>query len=685
MTDHYIDDRVVEEIKIRVKPSDVIGRTVKLKRVGQEFVGLSPFNTEKTPSFTVNDEKGFYHCFSSGKHGDVIDFLQQTQGISFRDAVNSLAAETGTLTVHESEKPKPRATVVCHYDYLDRDGEPYLRVTRKSDKSFAQSHWDLDSWKTGKPSGPVIPYRLPEILASPAATVHLVEGEKSADYLASLGLIATTAPGGGSAFPLTDDFAVWFDGQSVRAYPDNDATGRKWAERVAQRLPHAEIVWLPDQPEKAGADDWLKTRTVDDLVAVKSGSDVSEPETPEPRRVTPTPYSWTDPATIPRRDWLYGRHLIRRYVSTTISPGGLGKSSMVLVEALAMVSGQSLIGEGIHQKEPLRVWYWNGEDPNDESTRRIQAAAIHHNLRPDDIGDRLFVDSGREMRIRLAQMIRGAVEIDETLFEEIEAGLIARNIDVWQLDPFISTHQVSENDNGAIDAIVKRLGIVAERAKVAIELVHHVRKPGGGNTAQTDVNDARGASALIGGVRSARVLNVMGEDIADLVGIEHSERYSYFSVTNGKSNLAPRSDKGQWRRIVSVELGNDGPTQGTGDHVGVVTEYKMPDQMSAIPPNAVDIAQDVASRHPEARYDKRSGDWFGHLVGPALGVSSMDKGGASTLAKIIDTWIKSGVLIKRMAQDQNRKMREFIAAPESAPVSQSVSDYDPLDPDDCPF
>lgn len=647
---------------------------------------------DRSMSVTIdpNAPEGFVVHSHSAKNTDM----------ECRDYVRRLAGlPEWKPTPREPDKPKPKPSVVCHYVYEDQNGEPYLRVTRKSDKSFSQWHWrvvdeidQIKGWATGKPSGPVIPYRLPEILENADQVIHLVEGEKSADYLRSRGLVATTAPGGGSAFPTTDEFALWFDGQRVRAYPDNDATGRKWAERVAARLPHAEIIHLPDQPEKAGADDWLArdNRTIDDLIGavsapiadyVHESETTSDAPTTEPR-VVPSPYSWTDPATIPRRDWLYGRHLIRRYVSTTVSPGGLGKSSMVLIEALAMVSGRTLIGEGIHQKDPLRVWYWNGEDPNDESTRRIQAAAIHHGLLPSDIGDRLFVDSGREMRIRLAQMVRGAVELDEALFEEIEAGLIARKIDVWQLDPFISTHQVSENDNGAIDAIVKRLGIVAERAKVAIELVHHVRKPGGGNTAQTDVNDARGASALIGGVRSARVLNVMGEDIADLAGIDHSERFSYFSVTNGKSNLAPRSDKGQWRRIVSVELGNDGPTLGSGDHVGVVTEYKMPDQMSAIPHNAVDIAQDVALRHPEGRYDKRSGDWFGHLVGPALGVSSMDKGGASTLAKIIDKWIVSGVLIKRMAQDQSRKMREYITAPSSDTAVQ----YDHRsDPDDDPF
>ncbi len=85
----------IEELKSRVKPSDVIGRTVKLRRQGREFAGLSPFNKEKTPSFFVNDEKGFYHCFSSGKHGDVISWFQETEGLSFTEAVERLAGEAG--------------------------------------------------------------------------------------------------------------------------------------------------------------------------------------------------------------------------------------------------------------------------------------------------------------------------------------------------------------------------------------------------------------------------------------------------------------------------------------------------------------------------------------------------------------------------------------------------------------
>ncbi len=85
----------LDELKSRLRPSDVIGRSVKLKKQGNEWAGLSPFTKEKTPSFFVNDQKGFFHCFSSGKHGDIIGFLQETQNLSFMEAVTVLAADAG--------------------------------------------------------------------------------------------------------------------------------------------------------------------------------------------------------------------------------------------------------------------------------------------------------------------------------------------------------------------------------------------------------------------------------------------------------------------------------------------------------------------------------------------------------------------------------------------------------------
>ena len=85
----------LEEIKLRLKVSQVVGKTVQLKKRGKEYLGLSPFKNEKTPSFTVSDEKGFYHCFSTGEHGNIFDFLMKTQSLSFGESVKILALEAG--------------------------------------------------------------------------------------------------------------------------------------------------------------------------------------------------------------------------------------------------------------------------------------------------------------------------------------------------------------------------------------------------------------------------------------------------------------------------------------------------------------------------------------------------------------------------------------------------------------
>jgi DNA primase len=100
----------LDEIKLRLKVSQVVGKYVQLKKRGKEFIGLSPFKNEKSPSFTVSDEKEFYHCFSTSEHGNIFDFLMKTKSLSFGEAVRALAAEAGMppykFTRMDTEKEK---------------------------------------------------------------------------------------------------------------------------------------------------------------------------------------------------------------------------------------------------------------------------------------------------------------------------------------------------------------------------------------------------------------------------------------------------------------------------------------------------------------------------------------------------------------------------------------------------
>jgi len=98
----------LDEIRARLSVSSVVGRKVALKRAGREYKGLSPFKMEKTPSFTVNDHKGFYHCFASGEHGDIFTFLMKTDGLSFPEAVEQLAEQAGVPMPKVSARDEAR-------------------------------------------------------------------------------------------------------------------------------------------------------------------------------------------------------------------------------------------------------------------------------------------------------------------------------------------------------------------------------------------------------------------------------------------------------------------------------------------------------------------------------------------------------------------------------------------------
>src|SRR3984885_5041851 len=100
-----LPDAFKDELRSRVPLSDIIGKRMKLTRAGREFKGCCPFHNEKTPSFTVNDEKGFYHCFGCGAHGDAIRFLTDARGLAFMDAVKELADQAGM----DVPAPDPRA------------------------------------------------------------------------------------------------------------------------------------------------------------------------------------------------------------------------------------------------------------------------------------------------------------------------------------------------------------------------------------------------------------------------------------------------------------------------------------------------------------------------------------------------------------------------------------------------
>ena len=133
------------------------------------------------------------------------------------------------------------------------------------------------------------------------------------------------------------------------------------------------------------------------------------------------------------------------------------------------------------------------------------------------------------------------------------AEIKARAIDVVVIDPFVSCHEVPENDNTMQDMIIKEWGDVAERGNCAVHLVDHTRKMGSGESEVT-TESSRGAKAKTDAARVVRVVNRMTKDQEDSAGVENHRLY--FRTYNDKANLAPPADASDWFKLESVHLGH---------------------------------------------------------------------------------------------------------------------------------
>jgi hypothetical protein len=230
---------------------------------------------------------------------------------------------------------------------------------------------------------------------------------------------------------------------------------------------------------------------------------------------SPTPFSWR---MLKRREWLHANHYIRGFVSATIAPGGVGKSTNAIVEVLAMVTGLPLPHRTALRTTPgkrLRVWYVNGEDPIEETERRFQAAMLHFGIKPEDVEGRLFIDSGHDQDFVFARENGKVVTVVEPVVDSVMAGIKEKGIDCLVLDPVVSFHAVAENDNTKLQQVLEQFSAIANETKVSVELVAHTRKANGN---EITADDARGASALHDKVRSLRSRG------ADLVAVPEIKR-----------------------------------------------------------------------------------------------------------------------------------------------------------------
>jgi hypothetical protein len=383
-------------------------------------------------------------------------------------------------------------------------------------------------------------------------------------------------------------------------------------------------------------------------------------EKPAPPTFTAQPYVWRDPKTIPPRQWLHAGHYIRGFLSATIAPGGLGKTSLQLVESVGMAVGRDLL-KGT-TAPPLNVWYWNLEDPRDEIDRRIAAILLHYRLDHASLKGRLFINS--EEPLVIAAMGRDAAVVAEPVVDRLTSEISRLQIDALTVDPFVSSHKVPENDNGAIDTVAKAWSCIARTGNCAVEVSHHIRKPASGSTAEITVDDARGAGALKDAGRAVRVLNVMSKEEAEVVAIKPELRRTYFHVDTGKANMKPPAENIDWRKIVSVPLDN-GTAEAEGDLVGVITKWKMPGALEGVTTgDLLRVQKRIAEG--EWRENPRAEDWVGKAVADAMDLDLAEPPIKKRVSAMLKIWLGSGALKVVNGVAKNRHERKFVKVGEWA-------------------
>jgi hypothetical protein len=204
---------------------------------------------------------------------------------------------------------------------------------------------------------------------------------------------------------------------------------------------------------------------------------------------------------------------------------------------------------------------------------------------------------------------------------------------------------------------------MASETNAAVEIVHHVKKGAGVGKMEVTADSGRGAGALKDKARSVRVINGMTAKEAPKAGVAVDDRFDYFRVGNGKSNLGRRSGRSEWRQMISVDLCNTRNFWSPGDSVGVVVQWKWPSAASAIEavePNDFDKIKAVIAKG-NCKANIQANDWVGKAIANELKLDLTNKDDKEHVKLMIKGWLEVGLIhvVRRRCPDK-REEKDFI-------------------------
>lgn len=293
-------------------------------------------------------------------------------------------------------------------------------------------------------------------------------------------------------------------------------------------------------------------------------------------------YKDIDYTAIPKRDWIMAQRYVGGFISGVVAPGGVGKSTLTMLDAISIATGQPLTGFEVVKRG--NVWLYNTEDPAAELHRRLAAMAQLHGIKYNEQDFEVFISSGQDKPFIIAKSNNEGVSINKTLIDDTVDEIRRRGIVLLICDPFVRTHECKENANEDIDKVVWCFSRIAARTGCAICLVHHTSKTGSrpqGSDETIDMYSSRGATALINAARVCHVLRGMTKQEAKRFRIEEKKKGWYMRLDNAKANLQPPAEAALWFEKHSVTLIN-------GDDVGAIKLAEIKDSISARAQEALD-------------------------------------------------------------------------------------------------
>jgi hypothetical protein len=444
--------------------------------------------------------KGTWFDFENNEGGGVVDLVRRYEGATILGSIPDILEKKFGIQKQTQVSLQPARFMSACYDYVDENGEVRYQVRRFEPKTFRQCRPDgKGGWLYNMQDVEALPYRLPDILARPDEPVFIVEGEKAADKVATMGLLATSSHGGAKKWQSV--LNRWFEGRNVVILPDNDEPGHAHADLVAAELygvaARIKRVELPSLPDKGDIVDWLAAGNGKDelLAAVKAA-----PALEQAPDVQADDYNNDNNEgdffefvgasyirNMPPIDWVVGegdKGIITQHgLSVMYGAPGAGKSFIALDMALCIAEG--LPWQGIPTRQG-KVLYIAGEGVGGLG-KRLKAWEAHNDVR---VGDNLYV-------LQVAVNFREQGEVEKLMRSIDKAG------EGWTC-VFVDT--VARSLVGADENSATELGLWVAAAdslkahcKCALVGIHHSGKD--------STRGMRGSSALLGAVDTSLVVS----------------------------------------------------------------------------------------------------------------------------------------------------------------------------------